>query len=144
MYVDSFVPGGRDEDIRSRQTKCRDITPVFQERIMLDHLAHLTAGFHNLPSLQPVNVRHILTLTSTDFVRFLFSQSECGQLLPDVHHVPDHDEAPVVAADQPAGVEVETADRVGVTSQYTELLPRPDPAPQDDLAVEAGRPDAEG
>ena len=80
MYVDSFVPGGRDEDIRSRQTECRDITPVLQERIMLDHLAHLTACFHNLPSLQPVYVRQILTL-STDFVRFLFSLAIFIQVL---------------------------------------------------------------
>ena len=106
---------------------------------MLQNLARVTSGFDHASTLHPVNSR------SQRYRRIGFLLLfKAPHLVLDVLHVPDHDEAPVVAADQPAGVEVETADRVGVTSQYTELLPRPDPAPEDDLAVEAGRPEAEG
>ena len=39
MYVETFVSAGRHHEVGPREPECRDVAPVFQEGVVLDHLA---------------------------------------------------------------------------------------------------------
>ena len=39
MYVESFVSAGCHQEVRPREPEGRDVAPVLQEGVVLDHLA---------------------------------------------------------------------------------------------------------